>query len=220
MGYRACFFAVATADAPGALAQFTSIAKELRSENGYAGVYLAAADRGGLTLIHLTARPAPRGRVPRDFFTEMWSAKVPLYVAVYNDKSGVYLWERHAPGGLQGVCNDAHLVGTYGLDLTVDYAGKGFTHAQLAQVMAKEPSAMTPREARAVMEWTDAITIGLAQHGFTAKRRDFLDLLSAKQAWSLLEGKMVPLPDDAGLVADPYLDELAFSLYKLEYRDN
>lgn len=222
MGYRAGFFAVASEDAAVARQELASIARELRSENGYRGVYLASADRGGLHLMYLAADPAPGGRVPRDFFLECWSITAPLYVAVYNDRAGVYLWERHAAGAqTEGVLNDAHLVGTKGLAITVDYAGKGFTHAQLAEVMGKDEGEMTPAEARAVMEWTDAITIGLAQHGFAgAKRSDFIALLSAKTAWSLLDGKEAPMPRSAGPIVDEYIDAYTFERYGLEPRDN
>lgn len=218
MGYRHCFFAVRTADAGVAREQFREMARELRSENGYRSLHLASADHGGLHLMHLTAAPAPRGRVPRSFFTERWSG-AELFVAIYNDRSGIYLWEAYGDGPPQTIINDAHLVGT-DVELSVDYAGKGFTHEQLAAVMRKDPDAMTEAEARAVMEWTDAITIGIAQYGFTAKRSQFIDLLSATTAWSLLERAERPLPEDAGPVVDPYIEEHELAAVGLPFRDN
>jgi hypothetical protein len=86
--------------------------------------------------------------------------------------------------------------------------------------MRKDPDAMTEAEARAVMEWTDAITIGIAQYGFTARRGQFIDLLSAKTAWSLIEREERPLPDDAGPVVDPYIEEYEFAAVGLPFRDN
>lgn len=218
MGYRHCFFAVRSADADAARTQFATMARELRSENGYRSLHLATADHGGLHLMHLTAEPAPRGRVPRSFFTERWSGGE-LFVAIYNDRSGVYLWEAYGKGSPKTIMNDAHLVGT-DVALTVDYAGKGFTNEQLAAVMKKDPSAMTAAEARAVMEWTDAITIGIAQYGFTATRGQFIDLLGATTAWSLLEKEERPLPPQAGPIVDPYIEAHEFESVGLEFRDN
>lgn len=218
MGYRHCFFAVRSSDAEAARAQLAPMARELRSENGYKSVHLARADHGGLHLMHLTAVPAPRGRVPRSFFTERWSGGE-LFVAVYNDRSGIYLWEAYGDGPPKTIINDAHLVGT-NVTLTVDYAGKGFTNEQLAAAMQKDPDTLSAAEARAVMEWTDAITIGIAQFGFTAKRGQFLELLDAKTAWSLLENAERPLPREAGPVVDPYIEDHELDAVGLAFRDN
>lgn len=217
MSYRQCFFAVRSSQAESARAQLATMARELRSENRYRGVYLASADHGGLYMMFVTAEPAPRGRVPRSFFTERWDGE--LFVAIYNDQAGIYLWEERGNDRPKRIVNDAHLVGSQ-VPLTVDYAGKGFTNEQLAAVMKKDPDAMTPAEARAVMEWTDAITIGLAQYGFAAKRGQFLELLDAKTVWSLLEKAERPLPADAGPVVDPYVEDYELESVGLEFRDN
>lgn len=190
MSYKQCFFAVpASAAMDQVLGQFAEMARELRSENGYAGVYLATRVVGELRMLYLAAMPAPRGRVPRSFFTERWTG-MPLFVAVYDDQHGIFLWEHVSPDGhTQGILSDGK-IGVSGLEL------------------AKPVTA------------TDAITLGLQHFGFAAKRGDFLELLNVPTAWSLLDRPPVekPLPREAGPVADFYIESYEWSAYDLPAR--
>src|SRR5690349_7872458 len=97
------FAALAAGDV---LAQLVPMAKELRMENGYAAVYLAAtpqavAGPAGLRGLYL-ASPDASGGVSRDFFTERWQGE--LFEMVYNDQQGIFLW-RHYPaqGGAESI---------------------------------------------------------------------------------------------------------------------
>jgi hypothetical protein len=225
MSYRQCFFAVPGADVRDALARFAEMAAELSSENGYHAVYLAtspepAAQASGLCAMWLAAEPAPRGRVPRGFVTERWT-DAPLFVAVYDDQHGIYHWAHYPKDGPpQSILSDGHDVGVRNLTLTVDYPQKGFTREQLAAAVHKPEAALSAAERRAVMEPQDALTIGLAQFGFRARRKDFLDLLYAKEAWSLLgtEPRMAALPRSAGAVVDDFVTPHTFKSHGLAPR--
>jgi hypothetical protein len=190
MSYKQCFFAVpASAAMDQVLGQFAEMARELRSENGYSGIYLATSEIGGLRMLYLAATPAPRGRVPRSFFTERWGS-MPLFVAVYDDQHGIFLWEHVSPDGhTQGILSDGK-IGVSGLSLETPLKG------------------------------TDAITLGLSHFGYAAKRGDFLDLLHAESAWSLLDRPPVekPLPPEAGPIADFYIESYEWSAYDLPAR--
>jgi len=190
MSYKQCFFAVpANEPLEVVLEQFAEMGRELRGENGYGSVYLATGEVGGLRMFYLAATPAPRGRVPRSFFTERWSGRS-LFVAVYDDQHGIFLWEHVSPDGhTQGILTDGK-IGVSGVSLE--------------------------KPVRAA----DAITLGLQHFGFAAKRSDFLDLLSATTAWSLLDSPPVekPLPREAGPIADFYIESYEWSAYDLPAR--
>jgi hypothetical protein len=209
-----------------ARARFAEMADELRSENGYRAVYMAtnpdaAAQASGLRTMWLAADPAPRGRVSREFITERWGGGA-LFVAVYDDQHGIYLFEHHpAAGKLQSVLNDGHALGARNLTLTVDYAQKGFTPAQLDEAFRRPEDKRTDAENRALMDWTDALTVGLAQVGFRMRRSELVQLVHAKEAWSLL-GKVparAALPPNAGGVVDSYVEQYTFKAHGLAARE-
>lgn len=213
MSYRACFFGVRAIDSKHAGPQLARMAAELQGERRHDGFYLATntdaeAAASGLRMMYLAVDPGSGARVQREFFTERWSG-CSLFVASYDDGNGLFWWEHVAADGqTQAILTNGPDTGTSDIDLTVDYPQKGFTVAQLADASSKEPHELTREEARAVMEYSDAITIGLAQFGFTARRQDFLALLNAKEAWSLLGRSAVkaPLPRTAGPIVDHYID--------------
>jgi hypothetical protein len=222
MSYKACFFGVPFG---ASLAPFKAMADELRMENGYTGVYLvtspeAEARATGLRLGYLLATPAPRGRVPREFFTERWSGS-PLFTLIYDDQNGYFMFE-HRPlaGGPQSVITWGHAVGLSDLTLTIDYPQKPFTNAQLDAAYRKPEAKLTKAEAKALMEPADAITLGMMQFGFQSGRRACLDLVHAKKAWSLLEAKPKeqPIPDVAGPIVAYGLEPYELSLHGLEPR--
>ena len=207
MSYKVAFFGVPAAMAAGdVLAQLVPMAKELRMENGYAAVYLAAtpqavAGPAGLRGLYL-ASPDASGGVSRDFFTERWQGE--LFEMVYNDQQGIFLW-RHYPaqGGAESIITVGPYTGLSNIAPTVDYPQKPYTMEQLVALHRKSEAELSRAEERAVMEYSDAITIGLAHHGFNLTRHSLLDLLHAKTAWSLLAGKPrpVPMPSDANPIA-------------------
>lgn len=221
MSYRQCFFAVPTTTSLDAVRQiFKRFAWELRGENGYTGLYLAAnspqnAKEAGLWLLHLTATPAPRGHVSRDFFTERWSdtQDAPLYTAVYDDQHGIFAWQEHTSEDRSLILTHGHRVAVKGVELTVDHPQRAFTNAQLDEALRKPEEALTEAERAALMEYDDAITLGLRQLGSSATRADLLNLLYVKEVWPLLgadRAKMVPYPLDAGAVVSPYVERYTF----------
>lgn len=203
------------------LGEFAGMAHELRGENGYETVVLVANEVGGLRMLYLAALPAPGGRVSRDFFTERWSTG-PLFVAIYDDQHGIFLWEHVRPDApTEGILTDGHRVGLSGIEPSVDYAQKGFTPAQLDAAFQKPEEQLTDQEARALMEPTDALTIGLGHYGFGAKRSDFLALVRAEKAWSLLEDQPSEqaMPRDAGPIVSFYVEPYEWSGYELPVRN-
>lgn len=220
MSYKQCFFAVPTSTSFDTLLKiFGELATELRDENGYSNLYLAAnppqhAEASGLWLLHLTATPAPSGRVPRDFFTDWWPEwhKDPLYIAVYDDQHGVFQWQERKPGG-GFILSQGHRVVIRNMELTVDYPQRAFTRKQLDQALHKPEEALSEAERRALMEYDDAVTLGLRQLGTSATRGDLIDLLYVEEVWPLLgadRAKAVPRPKNAGAVASPYIDRYTF----------
>jgi hypothetical protein len=226
VSYKVAFFGVPAATPAGdVLAQVVPMAQELRMENGYAAVHMAAtpevvARKVGFRALYFSA-PGARGGVPREFFTERWSG--PLFEIVYDDQHGLYLWRYYSGEGRpRTIISDGHFVGlSTDFVPNADYPQKGFTNAQLAAAFRKPEDQLTPAEARALMEHHDAITIGLAHHGFPLKRTALLDLLYAETGWALLDAKPrpQPLPRDAGPIASYYLDHYEFTTYGLEPRD-
>jgi hypothetical protein len=102
---------------------------------------------------------------------------------------------------------------------SVGYPQRGFTNAELDAAVRKPEPELTETEARAVMEWHDAITIGFAHAGIATARTSCLDVLHAPTAWSLLDIAEKSLPPDAGPVVDPYIEDHVFRSYELEARD-
>jgi hypothetical protein len=222
VSYKQCFLAVPAVDSRHAGPALAEMARELRSENGYRGVYLATSSDAqaaatGLRMMNLLADPAPRGRVPREFFTERWSGPGPLFVAVYDDQNGYFMWQHVDARGRTGgmIATDGHRVCAKDLELTVDYPQKPFTTAQLDAAFTRDPATLSPAEARALMEPMDAITIGLAQFGYrNARRGHFLDVLNATTGWSLLAAvpRIEAIPPTAGPVIS-----FTFEPYELTY---
>jgi hypothetical protein len=228
MSYKLCFFAMpANEPLADVLQLFANFASELADENGYEQLYLVTntveeAKRDGLWLLHLLAAPAPYGRVSREFFTERLE-RGSLITMVYDDQHGIFCWEQTSVDQPdQGILTDAHRVGTYGLELTVDYPQRGFTSAQLDEALKKPEEELTEAEARALMEYDDALTIGLRQYGSTATRASLFALLRKEGGWPLLERSsktaQVKLPKNAGPVADFYIEHYTFNAYGLEPR--
>src|ERR1044072_2525974 len=107
MSYKVAFFGVPAAMAAGdVLALLVPMAKELRMENGYASVYMAATPQAvaapaGMRGLYLASADAGGG-VSRDFFIARWHGE--LFEMVYNDQQGIFLW-RHYPasGGAETI---------------------------------------------------------------------------------------------------------------------
>jgi hypothetical protein len=225
VSYKVAFFGVpATMSAGDVLAQVVPMAQELRMENGYEQVYMVAtpevvARKVGLRVLYFAA-PGARGGVSREFFTERWNG--PFFEMVYDDQHGLFLWRYFSGDGApQTILTDGHRVGlSKGFTPNADYPQKGFTNAQLDNSFRKPEAELTPAEARALMEYHDAITIGLAHHGVALKRAALLDLLYAERAWALLDEppRPQPLPRDAAPVASFYIEPYEFSAYGLEPR--
>jgi hypothetical protein len=203
MSYKVAFLGVPAAMSAGdVLAEMVPMARELRMENGYPSVHMAAtpqveAAKTGLRILYMAA-PGAHGGVSRDFFTERWNG--PLFELVYNDQQGIFLWRQHGAGRVQTLITVGPYLGAANITLAVDYAQKAFTNEQLIKLHRKPEAELTRAEERAVMEYDDAITIGLAHNQFAMKRHAVLDVLNARTAWSLLDGKpgVKPLPADAG----------------------
>src|SRR5678815_1237403 len=131
MSYKVAFFGVPAAMAAGdVLAQLVPMAKELRMENGYAAVYLAATPQAvaapaGLRGLYLAA-PGAIGGVSRDFFTERWHGE--LFEMVYNDQQGIFLW-RHYPatGAIESIITVGPCTGLSHIAPTIDYPQKPYT---------------------------------------------------------------------------------------------
>ena len=224
MSYKVAFFGVPAAMSAGdVLAQVVPMAEELRMENDYGEVFMTAtpevvARKVGLRALYFAA-PGAHGGVPREFFTERWNG--PLFEMVYDDQHGLFLWRSYDDAGQRAILTDGHRVGlSKGFTPNADYPQKGFTNAQLDNAFRKPEEALTPAEAKALMEYHDAITIGLAHHGFPLKRAALLDLLYAETGWALLDAKPrpQPLPRDAAPIASYYLEPHEFSAYGLEPR--
>lgn len=217
MSYKVAFFGVPAAMAAGeVLAQLVPMANELRMENDYDGVYLAATPQAaaapaGLRALYLAA-PGAIGGVSREFFTERWQGE--LFEMVYNDQQGIFLW-RHHPG--TGAAETIITIGPYtelsNIAPAVDYPQKPYTIEQLVALNRKPEAELSRTEERAVMEYHDAITIGLAHHGFHMTRQSLLDLLYAKTAWALLDAKphSVAMPADASPIASYAIESYELS---------
>lgn len=199
------------------------MARELRSENGYAEVYLvestdAEIAASGVRLVNLLADPAPRGRVSREFFTERWSL-FPLHALIYDDQNGVFAWIHHMPEyQSEGVMSDGCLVGTDGITLSVDYPQKGFTHEQLVTLSRKDPGDLSDAEWKAVGEYLDGLRIGAAHYGFAVTREMLFALLHRKTGHALIANTSRPLPETAGTVIDFYVEPYLFKSYGLPER--
>lgn len=229
MSYKLCFLAVPVESSTTAFRALSEMGCEIESENGYRVSLATSSDADaaatGLRMMHVVADPAPDGRrVSRGFFTDRWEGPGPLFVAVYDDQNGFFVWERlDADRNSQAIATSGHRVGVRGIEITVDYAQKGFTNAELDAAFRRDPATLTPREARALMEPTDAITIGLAQFGYGgANRYQFLDLLTARTGWSLTDipPERGAIPESAGPVIDYYLEpyqQTSFGFAAREY---
>jgi hypothetical protein len=224
MSYKVAFFGVPAAMSAGdVLAQVVPMARELRMENGYDAVYMAATPQATAAQTRFRvlyfAAPGAHGGVSRDFFTERWSGE--LFEMVYNDQQGIFLW-RHYPGTGRpaSIITIGPYTGFSNLTPAVDYAQKAFTNDQLVALNRKPEAELNRAEARAVMEYDDAITIGLAHHGFDMRRNALLDLLSARTAWSLLDAKpgTKPFPRDTGPIASYDLEPHDLASHGLEGR--
>jgi hypothetical protein len=224
MSYKVAFFGVpASTSAGDVLAQVVPMARELRMENGYSAVYMAAtpqvtAARARLRILYFAA-PGAHAGVSRDFFTERWRGE--LFEMVYNDQQGIFLW-RHYPGTGRpaSIITIGPYTGVSNVEPRVDYPQKAFTNEQLVALHRKPEAELNRAEARAVMEYDDAITIGLAHHGFDMRRNALLELLSAKTAWSLLDAKPTtkPFPTDAGPIASYEIESYDLSSHGLQGR--
>ncbi len=207
MGYTATFFAVpATVPIEDVLVRFGELSHELKRENDYEGVYLATHEEErvratGLRAFTLLVAPWREGwGVGPGFVTDRWQGS-PLYRILYDDRRGRYAWE-HFPtrGPPQLIWSDGPRVHASNIEISVEYSQRSLTTEELDTIFKKDEGAMSAAERHVLEGRKDAIEIGLEQFGFRARPSDFVDLVYAEEAWSLLDEPFTRkrLPDGVG----------------------
>ncbi|HEY8380093.1 MAG TPA: hypothetical protein VIK91_26565 [Nannocystis sp.] len=195
MGYTQCIFGVPSdrADEATVLAAVRAcmidlVSQGLRIPRTYVLIDSEArARRTGLRLFMIGVRePGNRVLARTPIFEFLIYKKLPMVVLLHDDRRGIFLFERYDPEAeppMVRLMSDGAYLGGSGLrHVTIDYPQKGFSNEALRALHEKPPEELTPREARAIMEWKGAVWIGLRQF-FPRWRASYLDLLYCKNAW-------------------------------------
>jgi hypothetical protein len=110
---------------------------------------------------------------------------------LHDDQAGVFLFERYARETkplVVSLLSDGPYLGATKAKLTIDYPQRGFSNADL-RVFHEIPQArLAEREARAIMSYEDAATIGLRQF-FPGWSGSYLDMLGRDTAWRVFDPK-------------------------------
>jgi hypothetical protein len=196
MSYKQCIFGIPTAAASEAdvLALVRECMADLDSQGlNIPKIYVlidsdVRARRTGLRTFMIGARdPGGRTLTRAPLFEFMFSARrLPVVALLHDDQHGVYLFERYDPKAsprLVQIVSDGPYLGTNAPErLTVDYPQKQFSNARLRALHDKPESKLTGPEARAIMDYHNAVAIGLRQF-FPRWRGSCLDVLQRKNAW-------------------------------------
>jgi hypothetical protein len=208
MSYKQCIFGIPTERATEAevLGLIQSCMADLASQGmRIPRVYVlidseARARRTGLRLFVIGVRERGErmlARGPLFEFLHTTGEGLPVVLLLHDGQHGVFLFERFDPDAnprrVQLMSNGCYLGGTALPHLTIDYPQKGFTVAELRALHEKPQEKLTPAEARAIMEYHDAVRIGLRQY-LPSFRGSYLDLLHRKNAWRVYDPKN---PDEA-----------------------
>ena len=199
MGYAQCIFGVPTdrITRDELLAVLVDAMRELAGELALPDVYAlvdreANARKRGLRLFML-GRTAERDTlVDRGAFAEYVGLGHPLVTLLHDDRTGVHLFRHDDPEGDPGCVwlrSDGPYLGGHLDVFTVDYPQKGFSRAELAALHDKPEAKRTAREARAIMDYDHAITIGLRQFFPRLRAPQYLDLLDLPEAYHVYSPK-------------------------------
>lgn len=206
MGYTQCIFGVPSecADEAKVLAAVRACMIDLASQGlRIPRTYVlidsdTRARRTGLRSFIIGVREAGDRVLSRTpIFEMLYCTDLPVVTLLHDDRRGIYLFERFDPQAEPRVAfllsDGPYLGGSAASALTVDYPQKGYSHEELRALHEKPEEALTPAEARAIMEWQGAVAIGLRQF-FPRWRGSHLDVLYRKNAWRVYDPKQPKSP--------------------------
>ncbi len=203
MGVQGCFLAVEkTAPIDAVLRAAANFVSTVDDPPTHSFVWLQPAAQA-VELRWFGLLGQQRRHYPIDALTESLACDLPHFVAVlHDDQQGVYLFERYvcAPGASDTTCelsivSDGPYLGVARGTLTLDYPQRGFTIAELAALGRKPEAELSEREARAVLAYANAASVGLAQT-HPADGRAYLDARRDAEMYPLVgsEHRRISIP--------------------------
>jgi len=234
VSYKQCIFGVPVEAASEAqvLARVGAAMRDLAGELELPDIVVAIDDDArareiGVRCFIIGARPPRARQLTREPVYERLAYgedEWPVVTLLHDDQHGIYFFKWFDPEATPRVVkllSDGPLLGGQVDRVEREFAQKGFSNAELLALLEKPEAALSERERRAVMEYANAVSLGIGQF-FPRWKGSYLDLLYAKSLWCVYPvGRPVRVEGDGAWanVVSPFPEDSDWRQAGLAQRD-